>query len=29
MIPKNELDLIMHEAWKFNEEMEHENQNIK
>lgn len=25
----NELDLIMYEAWKFNEEMEHENKNIK
>ena len=28
-IHENELDLIMYEAWKFNEEMEHENQNIK
>lgn len=28
-IHENELDLIMYEAWKFNEEMEHENKNIK
>lgn len=28
-IHENELDLIMYEAWKFNEEMENENKNIK